>query len=113
MKGNIITLGNKAITIQDKHDRQYRADIDTIDNNISEQLSYGILNIKVFFKVDKSISYGKSSKGKRYEAYDVNSYGPYGQIQKYISTGLMFNIYRYYSLNKCFSSNCEMTGGKV
>ena len=85
MRGYIITRGNKAITINDKHDRQYRASLDTIDNYILEQLSRGNLNnIKVFFKVDKSISYGKSSKGKRYEAYDVNSYGPYGQIHKYL-----------------------------
>ena len=84
MRGYIITKGDKAITINDKHDRQYRASLDTIDINIVEKLSQGYLNIKVFFKVDKSISYGKSSRGKRYEAYDVNSCGPYGQMHKYL-----------------------------
>ena len=85
MRGYIITRGNKAITIQDKHDRQYRASLDTIDNYILEQLSHGYLNnIKVFFKVDNSISYGKSSKGYRYEAYDVSPYGPYGHIHTYL-----------------------------
>ena len=85
MRGYIIAKGDKAITIQDKYNRQYRASLDTIDNSILEQLSRGYLNnIKVFFKVDRSISYGKSSGGNRYEAYDINSCGPYGQIHIYL-----------------------------
>lgn len=71
IKGVVKTYGTKAITIETENKRQYYALMANVHHSIREQLNYPLPILPVKFHPVKSMIAGKTIKGPRYYAVNV------------------------------------------
>ena len=71
IKGIVKTFGKKAITIETENKQQYYALIGNVHHHILEQLSYPLPHLPVKFHPVTSMTSGKTIKGPRYFAVNV------------------------------------------
>ena len=71
IKGIVKTYGDKAITIETENKRQYYALMGNVHHTIREQLIYPLPILPVKFHPVKSMTAGKTNKGPRYYAVNV------------------------------------------